>query len=177
MLPQSAFEQKVNTEGSKATYSAVVSNFTPTTAATDIAQLVGSASKTITIVMVRLNSSATTAAFVDMYLYKRTAVNTGGTQAAITIAKHDSQDPAPTAAMYSYSANPSALGTGAVVRSEHVSASSAAAGNLVTVWDFTNRAAKAIKLQGVAESLCINFNGATPAAGTNIHMTIEWTEE
>ena len=177
MLPQSATEQIVNLSSSKSTYSVAIPDYVPVANATDLLQLIGAVGKLITVTMIRINSAATTATFENFYAYKRTAPNTGGTISNPAVAKHDSRDPAPSAVVNQYSANPSALGAGVLVRSEHVSASAAAAGNLVTEWIFGDRAAKALILNGPNESLCLNFGGNSVPAGTNVHMTIEWTEE
>jgi hypothetical protein len=175
--PTSAFLQNVNTESSKATYSAVISDFVPVANATDFFTISGSSSKIITITALRVNGAATASSFANIYVYKRTAANTGGTSSVITSCIHDSSDPAATAVVRSYSANPSALGTGALLRSEHVSFSAAAAGNLVTYWNFVDRGSKSVKLNNTNEFLCFNFGGNAVPSGANIHATIEWTEE
>lgn len=174
--PISAFLQNVNTESSKATYSAVVANYAPATTATDMVVLTGATGKIITLTMVRVNGAATAASYQDVFLYKRTTLDTGGTSSVTATVKHDSTDPAASGVVTQYSANPT-LGTGVALRSEHVSFSSAAAGNLVTDWVFAARGAKAPKLNSATESFALNFNGAAVPSGANMHMTIEWTEE
>lgn len=175
--PTSSFLQNVNTESSKATYSAVVANYTPAATATDMVVLTGAAGKTVTLTTVRVNGAATVSTFADVYLYKRTTLDTGGTSTSTAIGQHDSQDPAPSCVVKQYSANPSSLGTGVALRSEHISFSAAASGNLVTDWVFAARGAKAPKLNSATESFALNFNGNAVPGGANLHMTIEWTEE
>jgi hypothetical protein len=53
----------------------------------------------------------------------------------------------------------------------------AAAGTYPLLFDFCDRAAKGIRLNSATEVIAINFNGAAVPTGTNLHMTIEWTEE
>ena len=176
--PVAAFLQNVNTESSKATYSAVIQDFAPAANATDIVTLTGAAGKTVTLTNVRISGTATAAASQDIYILKRSAGNTGGTSAAVVPTVHDSTDPAPSGAVVKYSANPSALGAGTLLRGDRVSIPALAGANGTTqVWDFGDRAAKAPKLQNASESIAINWGGASVAAGTNLYITLEWTEE
>jgi hypothetical protein len=177
MLPQSGFEQKCNLESSKATYSAVIADFVPAANATDFITLVGSASKTLTLTNVRISGSATASTYQGIYLYKRTTLDTTGTSTPTAITIHDSQDTAAKGVVNQYTVNPGALGTGTLLRSDHVGLPAAAAGTTALVWDFGDRAAKAPKLQAATESFCLNFAAAAVPAGTNLHITLEWTEE
>lgn len=176
-LPQAAYEQKTNIESSKATYSAVIADFVPAATATDFFTLTGVNGKIITVTNIRMSGSATASTYQGMYLYKRTTLNTGGTSSATPIAKHDSQDVNASGVVLQYTANPASLGTGVLTRADHLGLPAAAAGTVELIWDFGNRAAKGIKLNSSTESACLNFAGATVPAGTNLHVTIEWTEE
>jgi len=175
-----AYEQygllSVSQDGRKPTYSAVIIDYVPAATATDMITLTGSVGKTISITEVRINGAATTATFANVAMYKRSVANTGGTSTATVITRHDSNDILPSGVVLQYSANPT-VGTGTLIRSEHVSFSSAAAGNLVTVWDFANRPSKTVKLYNATESIALNFGGAAVPIGSNLHFTIEWTEE
>lgn len=167
----------INFEGTKATYSYSISGFTPAATATDILQILGSASKTVRVTRVSVTGLATSAATNDLLLIKRSSSNTGGTTAAVTAAQHDSNDPAPTGSVNSYSANPSALGTSAgQVRGAKLNLGAAGAAGIIT-WDFTTRNSKGIVLRGSAQQLCLNWNGAAVPAGTSLDIEIEVTEE
>ena len=176
--PISAYLQNVNTENSKATYSAVIADYLPTSSATDIVTLTGAAGKTITVTNIRISATATAASNADVYLYKRTTANTSGTSSSTAIVQHDSQDPVPSGVVKQYSANPSGLGTGVLLRGDRVAFPGATTSNgSATIWDFGNRASKAPKLHSASEFFAINFGASSPPSGTSMYLTIEWTEE
>lgn len=166
----------VNTEGTRATYSAASLGLTPAATATDFFQIVGSASKTVRVTRVQISGLATAAATNDIQLVKRTAANTGGTSASVSIAQHDSNSAAPSATVNSYSANPSALGAGVAIRGEKLNLGAAGAAGVI-VWDFTTRNSQGLVLRGVAQSLNLNWNGAAVPSGTLLDIDVEWTEE
>jgi hypothetical protein len=181
--------QKVNTLGAagvylessnKAAYSASIVPVTPPATPTDIVTLYGSATKTIRVLKLVINTTQTTIGINDWYLIKRSTANTGGTSAAITSVPLDSTFSAATAVFTRYTANPTALGTSvgnlAIV---NVLSSSLAPGTSGTayvpyVFDFTNNP---IVLRGATQGIALNFNGAALPAGLSINCNIMWTEE
>jgi hypothetical protein len=168
----------VNIEGRKPTYSATIADFVPAATATDMVTITGAANKICTITNIRFTGSATTSTYQGMYQIKRAAANSGGTSSLTTITPHDSSDIAPSAVVKQYSANPSSVGTAVgTIRADHLGLPSAAAGTYPLIWDFCDRAAKGIRLNSATENLAINFNGNAVPIGTNLHITIEWTEE
>jgi hypothetical protein len=176
-LPTSAFEQKVNTESTRATYCVVVPDFTPVATATDILSIVGLAGKIITLTSVRVTGSANTAGTQDIYLYKRTTIATGGAWNVQTALRYDTQDPVSTTLVKSYTANPAALGTGLLLRGEVMAIMAKTALGVPLIWDFANRGSKAPKIQGPTECFALNWGGNAVAAGTVLYITFEWTEE
>jgi len=180
MLPSANFVQPISPESSKATYSAGVKKTTFAATATDIIQLIGSTSKTIKLARVQITADATAAGILELYLVKRTAANTGGTAAAITGIAHDTQDPAYTATLQEYSANPSALGAGQIIRIDGYALPSATTTGYPFspyVFTFGVHNGKMPTLHGVAESISINLNGQAIPSGLNLWVDIEWTEE
>jgi len=167
----------VNIEGKKPTYSATIADFTPATTASDMVTITGAANKVCTITNIRFTGSATAATYQGMYLIKRSSLDTGGTSSATTITPHDSNDIAPSAVVRQYSANPTVGTAVGTIRADHLGLPSAAAGTYPLIWDFCDRAAKGIRLNSATEQLAINFGGAAVPTGTNLHITIEWTEE
>lgn len=168
----------VNIEGRKPTYSATIADYVPAATATDMVTITGAANKICTITNIRFTGHATASTYVGIYLIKRSSANSGGTSTSTTITPHDSTDIAPSAVVKQYSANPSSLGTAVgTIRADHLGMPAAAAGTYPLLWDFCDRAAKGIRLNSATEVIAINFNGAAVPAGTNLHMTIEWTEE
>jgi hypothetical protein len=166
-----------NTEGLKRTYSVVIADFVPAATATDFLTIVGAVGKTVTVTQIRITASATATISQGVYLYKRTALNTAGTATQPSIAKHDSADAAPAAVVNQYSANPSGLGAGILIRSERLALAATTAGIFPVIWTFADRPAKGIKLKNATENLAFNWAGAAVPAGTNLHIVIEWTEE
>ena len=158
--------QASNSEGTKATYSAAFAAVTPAASATDIFTITGSATKTIRVLRVGFSCTAGTAANFTASLIKRSSVDTGGTSTAITPTLHDTTyDPAATATVAYYTANPSALGTSAgLVRAAQIYAS--ASGLLLdTQWDFGTRNGQSIVLRGVTQQLAINMNNISLSSG------------
>ena len=168
----------VLTESTKATFSVVVPDVTPVATATDLLTISGSATKTIRINKIEIEGVATAQADYDVYVYKRTAANTGGTSAAPSnITAHDSNDTA-TAGVLLYTANATGLGTGTLVRAGRTVLGVAGTGVPVkTTWDFGTRNDKTVVLRGAAQSLAINLGGAAVPAGTSLYVNVEWTEE
>ena len=95
-----------NSEGVKASYRIQVADVVPVATATDVITLCGSATKIVRVVRIQASADSTAASVIDFYVFKRSAVNTGGTSAAVTSVPHDSKDSAATAIVLKYSANP-----------------------------------------------------------------------
>jgi len=157
------------------TYSAVANSIVPTTAATDLVTIYGSATKTINILNVWVTGVQTTAGQAQVLLIKRSTVNTAGTSTAPAKIPYDSNDAAATATFLAYTANPT-LGTAI----GNIRGDRAFLPGLATAtdaqglyWSFIN--GKSMILRGVNQGVCINLNGATLAGGS-INVTIEWTE-
>lgn len=79
-----------------------------------------------------------------------------------------------------YSANPSALGYGQLIRANHYALPAATAtGYPGAPWveEFGTRNDQELVLRGPNESLSFNLGGATLPAGLNVYVAITWTEE
>ena len=129
--------QYVDLEGQLWTYTAQANDYVPYTTATDMMVLQNPATSTNIIKVTRITVSgvATAATNMDLYLFIRTAVNTGGTFAAVTAAKHDSNDPAPVAVSQTYSVAPTLNGTATQVRADRlllINASTPTAGTSIS---------------------------------------------
>ena len=174
-----------STEGTKPTYSAACFGLVPASSATDIFVLNGSASKTIRLLHVWVSGTAGTAINCPIVLYRRTALDTGGTAATSTALPvgfaHDSNSPAFTATVSSYTANPTITSAGSgILRAQYLllatSAAAAAAGNPCVEWDFTTRNDQAPVLRGAAQCFAINL-GSTSVSTGSLNIEVEWTEE
>jgi len=168
-----------------ATYSANVTGLVAAASATDIFVITGSASRTVRIKKIRITGTRTTATFTSILLIRRNADNTGGTSTVRSNLPHDTNNPASTAIVRAYTANPTTLGatTGTgILKSSHLPMPVAAPGNAQSTinetlnWEFVSGEAQPIVLRGVAQILSINLN-ATTVAGSSFNISIEWTEE
>jgi hypothetical protein len=162
--------------------------FTPAATPTDLVTIYGSATKTVRVVKFVITTTNTAAGSQTFFLIKRSAVNTTGTFVAATAVPSDSSDSAATATVGHYTANPGGLGTAVgttnikrVASPVLIPASFAGivddAGfdmldsQINADWD------KSIVLRGVAQGLCLNFNGAALVSGQVHAFQVIWTEE
>lgn len=162
------------------TYAYRAADITPVATATDVLALVGANGKCIRITKIGISGSATAAALLDIYISKRTALNTGGTSTNPTATKYDSLDPAPAATLVLYTANPSGLGAGTGLEGDKIYLpAQATPASEPTHWmvDYTGIEAKCPILRNANESISINFAGQTIPSGTSLYLYIEWTEE
>lgn len=166
-------------ESLKKTYSVAVAGITPAALATDVLTITGSAAKTIRINRIEITADATAASVIDFYIFKRSTLDTSGTFTPPSSIPNDSANPAATATLKLYSANPT-LGAGVVIRATHFALPAITASSFSNApWteDFGNRNDQQIVLHGVNESIAVSMNGQTIPAGFNGHIMIEWTEE
>ena len=180
-FPRSAAAQVVDTSGDRPTYSIVVADFTPPATPTDyltIANPVGSG-KVIRITNVRITADATAVGSYDIYGYKRTAANTGGTAVAVTAVPHDSQNPASVAVVSKYTANPAGLGTGAIIRGEQYALPAITTTGYpftpLSWFDKPNNGQPLVLRAG--ELFALNGGGNALPAGAAFYPMIEWTED
>lgn len=170
----------VNTDSLRATYSYTATDITPVATATDVVTLTGSATKVIRISQVCVGGSATAASSYDVYLYKRTTADTGGTSTNPTAVQYDSNDAASSSTVTLYTANPATLGTTAsAVRGQHlvlINGGTPASQAFSTCWNFGLGEEKPT-LRGATQQFAINHGGGAVPAGASVYYTIEWTEE
>lgn len=158
----------------KRTYTAAFT-VAPSAAATDIFQLIGSATTTVEITKVTISGTQTTGAMNNVIFSKRSTANTGGTSSGATIFPNNSADAAATAVGAIYTANPS---TGTPVGDFEVlsvpfSGVTATTNNIIDRRYGIN--SKPVILNGVAQAFAIRLNGATLGGGS-INISIEFTE-
>jgi len=142
----------------------------------------GSATKVVKILKIRLDFTQTTAGNNSFYLKRYSTADTDGTSVAESSFPFDVANAAATATVKSYTANPT-LGT--LTGSLDVTfigvptngAPSSAVGTTSYFWDFTNNQGSPIVLDGVADQIAINFNGAAKPGGLQIAVFVMFTEE
>lgn len=163
---------------SKATYMVGVAGLAPAAAATDILEIIGSATKIVRVLGISISGVATAAGAFDFLLTKHSVVDSGGTSTTPTIAPVDSTQAAATAVVKAYTANPT-VGTsvGTVVsRKATVTTAAGAIPEVPLVITFGGGAGKEIVLRDNTESLCLNLNGATMTGGS-LNVDLIFTEE
>lgn len=172
-----------NTEGSKASYSAVATGLVPPASATDVACIAGSATTTVRITRISISGTAGTLVTLPVFLAKRASVDTGGTAAtgnALPVAgKHDSTEPASGATLVSYTAVPTITDTSpALIRAGTITLPVTSAGtvNGKLEWTFSDRNERAIVLRGVAQQLCVNLSSISVSSGV-LAIDFEWGED
>lgn len=163
-------------DSSKSTYSASIVGLVPALLATDIFSITGSSTKVVRISHLEISATQTTAGNINMVLLKRSSANSGGTATNPTKVAHDSANPAATATLNAYTANPT---TGSLVgnlRANKLFVSTVTTMGQEIPIDFGIRPGQSIVLRGSAEVLAVNLNGVTVTGGS-FDIDIEWTEE
>lgn len=170
------------------TYNIASSAYSPYATPTDLFCIWGSASKTVYVTNATFRIGSTTGTLIDFFWYKRTTLNTGGTPTTISaVNSYDSTNPAASASVVTYAAAPT-TGTGAVIREAKVTTAVLTAipanvtfflAGIYGVYGVVaaNNLQQPIVLRGVAEGLCLNFNGAAVPLGTATTIDFEWTEK
>lgn len=153
-------------------YTAATNSFLTAVLATDIARIIGSASKVVRIKKVIVSGRTTSGSPVPVILklIKYSTANTGGVSVATTVVPLDSTSEAGTATVNHYTTNPT-LGT-VVGNIKTSSVTFQATGNLnLTEFEFETP----VVLRGTAQQLSVNFN-ATTVVGASICVNFEWEE-
>jgi hypothetical protein len=147
----------------------------PVASATDIFQLIGSATTTVQITKIIISGTQTTGGSVDVFIAKRSTANTGGTSSSSTMVPVFSGDAAPTAVGTIYTANPT---PGTPVGDIWVGAVPVPATtnntNAIVEINFGERGRFPL-LSGVAQAMAIRLNGVTVTGGS-FKITVEFIE-
>lgn len=161
------------------TYGAVAAGIVSVASATDIFTITGSATKTVYPLTITVSGLATAAAFVDMYIRKRSTANTAGTSSAPTRVAFSSSNLAVSATVLAYTANPTqgTLVGDVMMKRVPLLTSGAVPFNPEVVFDFRPQmgAGSPVCLNGITEVLALNLNGVTVTGGT-FDVSIVWAE-
>ena len=162
-------------ESSTNTYSAALTGIVPATSATDIFTISGiSGSQHTRILRIEITATQTTAAVRDILLIKRTTANTGGTFTTATGIGHAFFTA--TESIKGYTANPTALGTGTLLRSSKVLIGPTTAEAGTIVWEFGDTLGQPLILDLNTDSICVNLNGVTYSGGL-FDISVEFAEK
>lgn len=162
------------------TYGAAVALLPYAANGTDIFTITGSDTKVIRIKHISIDGTQTASAVRSVLLIKRSSPNSGGTFSTLTAVPYDSANPAATAVVRAYTANPTVLGTAVgTLHAEKLILSTATNPSVsdalvFSTIDVTN--SQDITLRGSNEVLAINMNGVT-STGNSMDIDIMWTEE
>ena len=163
-------------EPERNTYGAGVLGFTLAATPTDILTIRGSATKIIRIKSIIINGNSLSLAAYPVSLIRRSTVHTGGTPTVITAGNHDTADPAATAVVTYFTANPTVGTTVATLHVGRVIAASASNLDRLT-FQYSWQNDKAIVLNNANEFLAINMGGTALAGATTMDVDMLWTEE
>jgi hypothetical protein len=168
----------VNTEGRKPSFSVVANSISLAATATDYFTLSNPATsnKILRVTFVRSVSTSTSNNTPNVYFYKRTTSNTGGTTSTLTPTYYDTNNPTVSGVAVTYSANPSALGTGTLVYGSHAFSSSGTTNISPIELTFGQRPSQCLALRP-SELFAANFGGQTVPSGFATFLVVEWTEE
>lgn len=162
--------------GNRPTYSAGILGLTLAATPTDIFCIQGSATKTVKVKRFDISGlTATAMATSGFQMVKRSTANTGGTATAPTAVPHDSLDPAATATVAAYTANPTVGVLVGVVDPFYITAAIATTQSGERTKLYGSEDMQSMRLRGVGESFCLNGNGVG-YTGT-ISIGVDWTEQ
>lgn len=165
----------------KASYIAFTPTFSPGATPQDIFSISGSATKLIRVLSFYLSTGQTAAGVNSWQIVRRSTANSGGTSAAVTPIRSDLNDPAQTALVLQYTANPTAgtlVGNAWAGQVGAVTPTTAGVPGLVGFYvNFTEDLGKAIILRSASDVLAWNFGGAALPAGLAVRCGCRWTEE
>lgn len=166
------------------TYTASSVGLVPAASATDIFCLNASATENIVLHRVAISGTAGTAITTPVLLYRRVSQDTGGTAAtslALPVAvPNNSTDPASTATLTAYTANPTVVDSSpSLIRGPAVSFAVTTTANSPFEMIFgtaVDMFEKGIWLaKGTTQQLCLNLNGVSISSGV-LAINFEWTE-
>lgn len=161
-------------------YSAVSTAFTPGATPVDVFSITGSATSNVYVLKMGLSTTQTTEGVNAWFLAKRSTANSGGTSAAPGIVSHNSNNPAVSASVLQYTANPTA-GTltgyvwGGWVNSPKVATAGTGGFQGIEI-DFEDMFGQPICLLNTSEVLAWNFKGTSLPSGLSVLAYCSWYE-
>lgn len=168
------------------TYSATSVGLVPASSATDIYCISAGTSKNVSIRRIAISGTAGTAITTPFLIYRRSALGTSGTAAtglALPVATPlNPTDPASTATLTAYTANPTVASSPILMDALMVDLPvTTAAGGATTVaniygtgLDFFNRGLDINK--NTTSQICVNLNGVSVSSGV-LNINMQWQEQ
>ncbi len=172
----------LQTHGGMPTYSAsTINNFAPAASPQDICTLSGSATKTIRVTKISFSATQTTGGYENVFLLRRSTLDTGGTSTTMVAMPYDSADAAPTAVGRYYTANPTTGTLVGVIRAIRTymaatGSTSGTSGDGSVAFEFNVPPARPLVLRGATQMIALNLGGVAISGGS-VQCFFEWTEE
>lgn len=169
------------------TYSAVSIGLVPAASATDVFCISGSSTKAISIKRIAVSGTAGTLVTLPVTLLRRTTLDTGGTAATTTAlpvaASNQTSQPAATATLTAYTANPTindASPTYFGTRTVSLNTTAALANGPPIIWTFGEQVstfshAPNLLAGSTTQQYCINLNAISVTTGV-MNIEITWIE-
>jgi hypothetical protein len=163
------------TEDDALRYSGGITNLAVVTGATDVFTIYPTnANPNIRVRKIEMSGTANTAVLVPIRIIKRSSTNTGGTSTNPNATALDSvQNIVSQAQLAAYTANPSSLGSGNVIRASQIILPLSSGPLDRYVCDFGGRG---VVLHGTGEGVAVNLNGTAITTGL-LNIYCEWEEE
>lgn len=162
------------------TYRCQIIDFLPVATATDILVLNGAAGKKIRINKIQITMDAGAASVLDIYVYRRAALDTNGTSTTPAILSCSSQNVAPSGVVKLYSSNPTINDAGVLAAGDHymIPANNGAGIFNSPPWVETfGSNGQCVELNSATECLALSLNGQALPAGLSMYIMVEWTEQ
>jgi len=167
-------------------YSASSVGLVPAASATDLYCISAGTSRNLSIKHIKISGTAGTAISTPFLIYRRSALGTAGTAAtslALPVAAPlNPNDPASSATLIAYTANPTVASSPILLDAAMVDLPvTTAAGGSVTEklsygetisWFFHNL----VIPKGTTQQICVNLNGVSVSSGV-LNITMFWTEQ
>lgn len=167
------------------TYSATSVGLVPAASATDIFCISAGATKSISIRKIEIGGTAGTAVTTPFLIYQRSALGTSGTAAtglALPVAVPlNSNDPASTATLTAYTANPTVAATPLLMDAVLVdlpvtTAAGGVTANELTYGTSVDAFSKGLDIiKNTTQQICLDLNGVTVSSGVLV-INMQWQE-
>lgn len=167
------------------TYSATAVGLVPAASATDIFCISAGTSRSISIKQIKIAGTAGTAITTPFLIYRRSALGTSGTPAtnlALPVAAPlNPSDPASSATLISYTANPTVASSPILLDAAVVDlpVTTAAGGAITEKLNYGESiswfAHNVVIPKGTTQQVCVNLNGVSVSSGV-LSISMTWTE-
>ena len=161
------------------TFTANTGPFTLASSPTDIFEITGSSSSHIHVMSIRITGFQTSGGqTANLFLIKRSSLNTGGTSAAVAAVPVDLNFRESTSTLLKYTANPTLGASAGVIWGGTVviPASTATTEDNGLDLNFEEFLGRPLSLLTEYEALCVNLGGVSISGNSSFNVQITWKE-